>query len=61
VSKQTARMLFTILMYAGVGIFLLPYLTGKASAAPLLMLLGGIIAVVCGVLRCYFAEGGENS
>jgi hypothetical protein len=54
-------MLFTILMYAGVGIFLLPYLTGKASAAPLLMLLGGIIAVVCGVLRCYFAEGGENS
>ena len=59
--KQTARMVLTILMYAGVGLFLLPYFTGKASTAPLLMLLGAIIAVVCGLLRCYFTEGGENS
>lgn len=58
--KQTARMVLTILMYAGVGLFLLPYFTGKASTAPLLMLLGAIIAVVCGLLRCYFTEG-ENS
>jgi hypothetical protein len=53
-------MVLTILMYAGVGLFLLPYFTGKASTAPLLMLLGAIIAVVCGLLRCYFTEGGEN-
>jgi hypothetical protein len=44
-------------MYAGVGIFLLPYVFGKASTAPLLMLLGGIISVVCGLLRCYLTEG----
>jgi hypothetical protein len=44
-------------MYAGVGIFLLPYFTGKASTAPILMLLGTIIAVVCGLLRCYWMEG----
>jgi hypothetical protein len=50
------RTLLTILMYAGVGIFLLPYAIGKASTAPLLMLLGGIIAVVCGLLRCYLTE-----
>jgi uncharacterized membrane protein YjjP (DUF1212 family) len=57
VNKQTVRTLLTILMYAGVGIFLLPYFTGKASTAPILMLLGTIIAVVCGLLRCYWMEG----
>lgn len=56
-NKQTVRTLLTILMYAGVGIFLLPYFTGKASTAPILMLLGTIIAVVCGLLRCYWMEG----
>ncbi|HEY2040206.1 MAG TPA: hypothetical protein VGG95_11100 [Edaphobacter sp.] len=55
--RQTVRTLLTILMYAGVGIFLLPYVFGKASTAPLLMLLGGIISVVCGLLRCYLTEG----
>jgi hypothetical protein len=49
-------MLLTILMYAGVCIFLLPYFIGKAASAPLLMLLGAIIAVVCGLFRCYFTE-----
>jgi len=57
VNRETVRTLLTILMYAGVGIFLLPYALGKASIAPLLMLLGGIIAVVCGLLRCYLTEG----
>jgi len=56
VSRYTTRTLLTILMYAGVGLFLLPYFTGKASTAPLLMLLGGIISVVCGLLRCYLME-----
>ena len=37
-------------------IFLLPYVIEKAATAPVLMLLGAIIAVVCGLLRCYFTE-----
>lgn len=56
-NRRTARTLLTILMYAGVCIFLLPYFTGKASSAPLLMLLGAIISVVCGLFRCYLTEG----
>jgi hypothetical protein len=44
-------------MYAGVGVFLLPYAVGKASSAPLLMLLGAGMSVVCGLLRCYLTEG----
>ena len=55
--RQTARTLLTILMYAGVGIFLLPYITGKASSAPMLMLLGALVSVVCGLARCYMTEG----
>ena len=43
-------------MYGGVAIFLLPYVIEKAATAPVLMLLGAIIAVVCGLLRCYFTE-----
>jgi hypothetical protein len=43
-------------MYGGVGLFLLPYVLEKASLAPILMLLGAIVAVACGLLRCYFTE-----
>jgi hypothetical protein len=57
VDRRTVRTLLTILMYVGVCIFLLPYFTGKAATASLLMLLGAIIAVVCGLLRCYMTEG----
>jgi len=46
----------TILTYTGVGVFLLPYVVGKASIAPLLMLVGALMAVICGILRCYFIE-----
>jgi len=56
VNRRTARTLLTILMYAGVCVFLLPYFTGKAASAPLLMLLGATISVVCGLFRCYFTE-----
>jgi hypothetical protein len=56
VNRKTVRTLLTIMMYAGVGIFLLPYAVGKVSTAPLLMLSGGIICVVCGLLRCYLTE-----
>jgi hypothetical protein len=43
-------------MYGGVGIFLLPYVIERAALAPILMLLGALIAVVCGLARCYFTE-----
>ena len=55
--RRTVRTLLTILMYAGVCLFLLPYFTGKAATATLFMLLGAIIAVICGLLRCYLTEG----
>jgi hypothetical protein len=57
VHRQTARTLLTVLMYGGVGVFLLPYIVDRASIATTLMLLGAIVAVVCGLLRCYFTEG----
>ncbi|WP_260704014.1 hypothetical protein [Edaphobacter flagellatus] len=50
-------MLLTVLMYAGVALFLLPYIIEKASLAPILMLVGALMAVACGLLRCYFTEG----
>ncbi|QHS50792.1 hypothetical protein [Edaphobacter sp. 12200R-103] len=51
-NRSTLRMVMTILMYAGVGVFLLPYVIGKASTGPLLMLVGGLMSVICGLLRC---------
>jgi len=56
-ARQTARTLLTVLMYAGVAVFLLPYAIEKASLAPAFMLAGALIAVACGLLRCYFTEG----
>lgn len=56
VNRGTLRVVMTILTYTGVGIFLLPYAVGKAAIAPLLMLIGALMAVICGLLRCYFTE-----
>jgi hypothetical protein len=56
-SRCTLRSIFTVLLYAGVGIFLYPYLTGHFSNAVLYLVAGIGLAVLCGVLRCYFAEG----
>lgn len=53
---ETMRTVLTILMYAGVGLFLLPYATGKTSTAPLLMVVGLMLSVVCGLLRCYLTR-----
>ena len=44
-------------MYAGVVIFIYPYLSGKIMTGIWLMLLGALMAVVCGLLRCYLTEG----
>jgi hypothetical protein len=56
-SRCTLRYLFTILLYAGVAIMLVPYISGNTSRA-LVFLVGGIgVALVAGFLRCYFTEG----
>ena len=56
-SKGILRIVLTILMYAGVVIFLLPYFRGKVSAGILFMIVGAALTVVCGLLRCYLTEG----
>ena len=56
-SRQSLRILLTILMYAGVVVFLVPYVTGRLSSGVLLMIGGAGGAVVCGLLRCYLTEG----
>jgi hypothetical protein len=56
-SRCTIRYLLTILVYAGVAIVLVPYVTGHTTTG-LIFLLGGIgLALVCGFLRCYLMEG----
>ncbi len=56
-SKKVLRVILTILMYAGVVIFLLPYLTGRLTAGVLFLIIGAGSAVICGLLRCYLTEG----
>jgi hypothetical protein len=56
-STCTLRYIFTILIYAGVAIFLWPYFTGHISTG-ILFLVGGMgLAVLSGILRCCFTEG----
>ena len=56
-SRCTLRYLLTVLIYAGVAIFLVPYFTGHTITG-LFFLLGGIgLALVAGFLRCYFTDG----
>lgn len=56
-SRCTLRNIFTVLLYAGVGIFLFPYLTGHFSNAVLFLVAGIGLAVLCGILRCSYEEG----
>ena len=56
-SRCTLRRIFTVLIYAGVGVFLFPYLTGHLGHALAYLLLGISVAVVFGILRCCFVEG----
>lgn len=56
-SRCTLRNIFTVLLYAGVGIFLFPYLTGHFSDAVLFLVAGIGLAVLCGILRCCYTEG----
>lgn len=54
--KDVLRILLTILMYTGVLIFFIPHLMGRASLTLLFNLAGLLMAVICGLLRCYLTE-----
>jgi hypothetical protein len=56
-SKCTLRSIFTVLIYAGVVIFLFPYFIGRLTNVGFFVLAGLGLAVVCGVLRCCCTEG----
>jgi ABC-type uncharacterized transport system permease subunit len=56
-TKSILRIVLMILMYAGVGVFLFPYFTGRLTAGVPLMILGAATTVICGLLRCYLTEG----
>ena len=56
-SRSTLRILLTLSMYVGVALFLLPYFSGRLSTGLLLLILGGSVALVSGLLRCYLTDG----
>lgn len=56
-SRCTLRRIFTILIYAGVAMFLYPYLTGRLSSGMIFLVVGIAIAVLAGILRCVCIEG----
>ncbi len=51
-SKCTLRSIFTILVYAGVVVFLFPYLIGRLTHVEFFVFIGLGLAVVFGILRC---------
>ncbi|HEV2647108.1 MAG TPA: hypothetical protein VGU46_12150 [Acidobacteriaceae bacterium] len=56
-SRCTLRNIFTVLIYAGVAVFLYPYVTGHFSSAVIYLAVGIGLAVLCGILRCVCIEG----
>ncbi|HEV2618425.1 MAG TPA: hypothetical protein VGU23_00635 [Acidobacteriaceae bacterium] len=56
-SRCTLRNIFTVLIYAGVAIFLYPYVTGHFSGGVIYLVAGIGLAVLCGILRCVCIEG----
>ena len=55
--KPTLCTILNILMYAGVGLFLFPYVSGHLSSGALWLILGASIAVLCGLTRAFLTEG----
>ena len=55
--KKVLRIVLTILMYAGVLVFLIPYFRGTITTSVIFLIFGAGFAVVCGLLRCYLTEG----
>ena len=51
-SKCTLRSIFTVLIYAGLVIFLFPYLIGRLTNVGFCVAVGLGLALVCGILRC---------
>lgn len=56
-NRKSVRLLLTILMYAGVLVFLYPYIWGTLSRGMLLLIGGATITVVCGLLRAFCVDG----
>jgi hypothetical protein len=56
-TRRAVRIMLTILMYAGIVVFLFPYVTGKLTTGIVFLIVGAGTAVVCGLLRCYLTEG----
>jgi hypothetical protein len=55
--RRSLRVVLTILMYAGVVVFLYPYLRGTLSSSFIFMIVGAGSVVLFGLLRCYLTEG----
>ena len=55
--KPTLRLVLAILMYAGIAVFLFPYVAGKVSAGAPFLIVGAIVAVASGLLRGFLTEG----
>ena len=55
--KPTLCTVLNIVMYAGVALFLVPYITGHLSGGTLFLILGASIAVISGLSRAFFTEG----
>ena len=47
-SRCTLRYLFTVVMYAGIVISLIPYISGKISTGMVFLIAGGGIAILSG-------------
>jgi len=56
-TRSITRVVLTILMYAGVVVFLFPYFTGRITTGVLFMIIGAGATVLFGILRCYLTEG----
>jgi len=56
-SRSAMRILFTILLYFGVGVFLYPYFTGRLSRGIPFLIGGAAITVIFGLCRCFLTEG----
>ena len=56
-TRRATRIILTILMYAGIVVFLFPYVTGRLTTGIIFLIIGAGAAVVCGLLRCYLTEG----
>jgi hypothetical protein len=55
--RKIMRIVLTILMYAGVVVFLIPYFKGTITTSAIFLIFGAGFAVLCGLLRCYLTEG----